>query len=111
MGSRAGTPSSAGGVTVVGLGPGDFDRIPPDTQPLLATPPRPPPAAEQLPRRRDVETCDDLYERAESFSEVYDAIAERVVEAAPVVYAVPGSPLVGEFAVSLIQREAARRGL
>ena len=118
MGPRAGTPSSAGGVTVVGLGPGDFDRIPPDTQSLLSDPANRVivrtlhhPAAEQLARRRDVETCDDLYERAESFSEVYDAIAERVVEAAPVVYAVPGSPLVGEFAVSLIQREAARRGL
>lgn len=118
MGSRTGTPSAAGGVTVVGLGPGDFDRIPSDTQSLLADPANRVivrtlhhPAAEQLAQRRDLEACDDLYERAGTFADVYEAIAERVVGAAPVVYAVPGSPLVGEFAVPLIQLEAARRSV
>ena len=42
----------------------------------------------------------------ESFDEVYRAIADRVLDTAsngPVVYAVPGSPLVGEFAVRMLR--------
>ena len=60
------------------------------------------PAASELAGRREVTTCDDLYEAAETFEEVYDAIVDRVMEAAetgPVVYAVPGSPLYGERTV------------
>jgi tetrapyrrole methylase family protein/MazG family protein len=49
-----------------------------------------------------VVACDDLYETGAGFEDVYRAIADRVLDAArmgSVVYAVPGSPLVGEFAV------------
>jgi len=46
---------------------------------------------------------DDEYERHESFNDVYDAIAKRLVAAAhqhgEILYAVPGSPLVLEQAV------------
>jgi tetrapyrrole methylase family protein/MazG family protein len=51
---------------------------------------------------REVVACDDLYETGAGFEDVYRAIADRVLDAArmgSVVYAVPGSPLVGEFAV------------
>lgn len=60
------------------------------------------PAAAQLAELRNVATCDDLYEAADTFEDVYAAIVERVVGAAAsgaVVYAVPGSPTFGEFAV------------
>ncbi len=59
------------------------------------------PAAEQLAALRQVVTCDDLYE-AGTYPQVYKAIVERVVSASaegPVIYAVPGSPMMGEFAV------------
>jgi tetrapyrrole methylase family protein / MazG family protein len=70
------------------------------------------PAAEQLAGRRPVVSCDDLYERLERFEEVYPAIAARVLETpGDVVYAVPGSPLVGEFAVGELRRLCAERGV
>jgi tetrapyrrole methylase family protein/MazG family protein len=53
--------------------------------------------------------CDDLYEAHESFDDVYSAIASRVIDLAvdgPVVYAVPGSPTIGEFAVHRIRERA-----
>lgn len=64
------------------------------------------PAAAELAAVRVVQTCDDLYQHA-TFEEVYDAIADRVVEAAQqgkTIYAVPGSALVGELAVARLRR-------
>jgi tetrapyrrole methylase family protein/MazG family protein len=64
------------------------------------------PAAAELAAVRVVQTCDDLYQLA-TFEEVYDAIADRVVEAAQqgkTIYAVPGSALVGELAVARLRR-------
>ena len=103
-------------ITIVGLGPGDFDRVPEPVKSLLLDPRRTVvvrtehhPAARQLADLRDVIFCDDLYESGDTFDDVYEAIADRVVEASKsghVVYAVPGSPLVGEFAVrKLLERD------
>ncbi|MET0565826.1 MAG: nucleoside triphosphate pyrophosphohydrolase [Acidimicrobiia bacterium] len=104
-------------ITVTGLGPGDLDRIPTAVRSILLDPGRvvivrtqEHPAAEQLAASRDVVTCDDLYEVGSSFENVYRAIADRVLETAsngPVVYAVPGSPLVGEFAVRMLLKSGA----
>ncbi|MFO7300192.1 MAG: nucleoside triphosphate pyrophosphohydrolase [Actinomycetes bacterium] len=100
-------------ITVVGLGPGDYDRLPESTRSLLEDPGVTVvlrtvrhPAAERLASLREVVPCDDLYERSETFEDVYDAIAGRVADLSakgPVVYAVPGSPLMGEFAVTRIR--------
>ena len=57
------------------------------------------PAARHLSELREVESGDDLYETADTFDVVYRQLAERVVEAAavaPVIFAVPGSPYIGE---------------
>ena len=99
-------------IVVTGLGPGDLDRIPGPVQAILLDPERVVilrtqhhPAAEQLARLRAVDFCDDLYESSEVFEDVYRAIAARVLAAGqsgPVVYAVPGSPMVGEFAVRFL---------
>ena len=99
-------------ITVVGVGPGDLDRVSPSVLDLLQDPGRTiiartnrHPALAQLAERREVVFCDDLYDSATTFEEAYSSIAGRVVEAAgvgPVVYAVPGSPLIGEFAVRQI---------
>lgn len=103
-------------ITVVGLGPGSLDRVPRPVREILEDPDRivvlrtiRHPAAEQLAARRAVVTCDDLYEEADTFDQVYQAIARRVVDSAAegaVVYAVPGSPLIGEFAVAEIRELA-----
>jgi len=72
------------------------------------------PAAQILADRRDVVTCDDLYDSMDAFDDVYAAIAQRVVDAAakgPVVYAVPGSAIVGERAVPMIRSLAADKSI
>jgi tetrapyrrole methylase family protein/MazG family protein len=103
-------------ITVIGLGPGTLDRVPspvrallldPDTTVVVRTAHHP--AASELGGLRDVVFCDDLYQ-AERFDEVYDAITGRVLAAAAegaVIYAVPGSPMVGEFAVRRILESGA----
>ena len=54
---------------------------------------------------------DDLYEAAATFDEVYGGIVEALVAAAveaapdPIVYAVPGSPLVAERTVDLLRAD------
>ena len=56
----------------------------------------------------DVASYDDLYERAESFEALYDAIVADLIDLAKsapggeVVYAVPGSPVVAERTVELL---------
>ncbi len=102
---------TAGPVRVVGLGPAGLDRVPAGTLDLLMDPAArivvrtlQHPAATELAARREVTSCDDLYEAADDFDGVYAAIADRVLAGeGAVVYAVPGSPLVGERAVSLLR--------
>ncbi len=51
-----------------------------------------------------VVTCDDIYESADAIAAVYDAIVERVTaHDGPVVYVVPGSPLIAERTVELLR--------
>lgn len=104
--------SLLGDLTIVGLGPGSLARLPSSTQAKLLDPETTVivrtlqhPAAAELAAARPVETCDDLYQHV-TFEEVYDAIADRVVEASQrgtTIYAVPGSALVGELAVGRIR--------
>lgn len=99
-------------IRIIGLGPGTLDRLPVPVRALLldeewAVIARTVhhPAAAELAALRDVVFCDDLYEVADTFSDVYAAITQKVVDMSadrPVVYAVPGSPTVGEFAVKQI---------
>jgi tetrapyrrole methylase family protein/MazG family protein len=101
-------------VEIVGLGPGDLDGVPPATRALLedrtvtvVARTVEHPAAEQLAAIRPVIFCDDLYGSHPSFESVYAAIVDRVLAFARqgrVVYAVPGSPAVGEFAAGELRR-------
>lgn len=54
---------------------------------------------------------DDVYEAADDFASVYQEIVRRLLEAAkgdsPVVYAVPGHPMVAERTVSLLLEKEA----
>ena len=99
-------------IDIVGLGPGDLSRIAEPTLRFILDPARTVvartqhhPAAEQLAAQRSVVFCDDLYEDSDDFDVTYTAIADRVLElatAGDVIYAVPGSPRIGEFAVKKI---------
>jgi len=100
-------------VVVVGLGPAGPDLITAAASEALA-----------LPRRRflrtarhpsavavdDATTFDVLYERADTFADVYREITDSLVAAAlaegEVVYAVPGSPLVLERSVRSLLHDA-----
>lgn len=99
-------------VRVVGLGPGDAEDVTGRTWRLindsavvrLRT--RVHPAAESLDH---IQSYDDWYERADSFDELYQAIADDLVTLAAsspnaeVVYVVPGSPVVAERTVELLR--------
>jgi tetrapyrrole methylase family protein / MazG family protein len=103
-------------ITVVGLGPGDLDRVPRWTREALLDPEMTVivrtlrhPAANDLADLRAVVSCDDIYEAGHTFEDVYDAIADRVISAAAVgdvIYAVPGSPRFGEFSVRRLEERA-----
>jgi tetrapyrrole methylase family protein/MazG family protein len=100
-----------GRVVVVGLGPGDPGLISAAAKDALA----------QIERRfvrttrhpsaslaGPADSFDSIYDRAADLDEVYQAIVDHLVresEVQPVLYAVPGSPLVAERTVELLKRD------
>jgi tetrapyrrole methylase family protein/MazG family protein len=111
----------SGQITVIGLGPGDADLRTVGAQRALDAADRVVLRTKEHPGIADIVSderttaCDDIYERAASFNEVYPAIAERVVALASagecVVYAVPGHPRFAERSVFLIQELATGQGI
>lgn len=104
-------------IIVVGLGPAGPELLTAETRSLLSgdTPvflrTRQHPAAGEF---LNAQTFDAIYEKADSFDAVYDAIVERLcAEAADgdVIYAVPGSPFVAERSVAALVASAPRRGI
>jgi tetrapyrrole methylase family protein/MazG family protein len=102
-------------ITVVGLGPAGPAYLTAEAQALVGGATRTylrtgrHPAVEAL---GEFVALDHLYEEADTFEEVYVAIVDELVRAAtelapePIVYAVPGSPLVAERSVELLRRDA-----
>ena len=96
-------------VVVVGLGPAGPELLTAEAAAAIARVPRRwlrtarHPAASAVP---DASTFDGVYESAATFDEVYagivDALAEAAAEHGEVLYAVPGSPVVGERSVELL---------
>jgi len=111
----------SGPVRIVGLGPAGLDRVSNSIRSLLDESSTPVvgrtldhPASVELDALRAVIWCDDLYESSDTFEEVYDAIAARVVDLAlegPVTYAVPGSAFVGERAVAAVRDRCDKAGI
>lgn len=117
----------AGAITVVGLGPGRWEDLTLDAQRTLAKAKLVlcrtlrHPTVDALRARRPalaLDSFDDLYERAESFETLYPAIVAQLLERAaastpgqPLVYAVPGHPLIGEESVRRLRAEAGARGV
>jgi tetrapyrrole methylase family protein/MazG family protein len=108
-------------ILIAGLGPAGLDRIGDGLMQRLLDPAvhvvvrtLQHPAAAELAELRPVTECDDLYESAADFDEAYGAITDRVLGLAAestVVFAVPGSPLVGERTVALIRERAGAAGV
>ena len=99
-----------GRVVVVGLGPAGPDLLTAGTVDAIARVERRflrttrHPAAVAVP---DAQSFDALYETAEAIEDVYQGIVDALVGAAAdageVLYAVPGSPVVAERTVELLQ--------
>ena len=110
-----------GTITIVGLGPGAVGHLSLETMGLLQNCAQVilrtavhPTVAELEKQNVKFTSCDDLYEKAASFEEVYNSVVERVLAAAQngdVVYAVPGSPLVAEKTVVLMRTAAKAQGV
>jgi tetrapyrrole methylase family protein/MazG family protein len=107
-------------IVIVGLGPGDGRYLTREawnvlsqTQHLYART-REHPAIADLPPQVIVESFDALYEQATDFESVYQKIVAILVELGQhtdVVYAVPGSPHVGEATVPAIEQKASELGI
>src|SRR3954452_11731249 len=104
-------------IIVVGLGPGACGQVTLEARDVptatgtvwLRTTTHP--TAAHLPGHLTVESFDYLYEREAEFADIYRQIAETLVARAhgasgevPLVYCVPGHPLVGEASVRHLLR-------
>lgn len=106
-------------LTIVGLGPGDPDHRTLAAVTALARAERIllrtgiHPGVDDLLTDPRVSSCDDLYEAAGEFGDLYDAILDRVVamlNEEDLVFAVPGSPLAGERTVQGLRQASAAAG-
>lgn len=106
-----------GQITIVGLGPGDFGLITLDTwnkitnaDKLILRTAIHPTVADLNKHNVEYTSCDEFYEQGNSFDEVYNNIAQKLITEAKaghnVVYAVPGSPFVAERTVVIIREQA-----
>ena len=126
-GARARSGAKAGPkgeIVVVGLGPGRWDDLTIEARDLLLSAPGVlcrtlrHPTVDALRERRPglaIESFDALYDSADSFAALYPAMVEellsRATQVEPVIYAVPGHPLLGEESVRLLRSEAPARGI
>ncbi len=100
---------------IVGLGPGAWEQVTLEARDVLAAAQtvylrtRTHPTADHLPAHLTIHTFDYLYEREADFAAIYTQIADELLRLAsaappdaPIIYAVPGHPLVGEAAVRAV---------
>jgi tetrapyrrole methylase family protein / MazG family protein len=109
------------GITLLGLGPGDPDKLTREAWAVLVSTDqvwlrtRQHPTVASLPHELKVQSFDELYENGDSFEEVYSVIVEKVLELGKspegVVYAVPGDPFVAEATCPEIAKRARVLGL
>ena len=114
-------------ITILGLGPGSWDDLTIQARAVLAR------AAQESipvyfrtlvhptvgPLKKDlpdllIESFDDFYDESDDWEKLYQGITDTVCELAarqPMIYAVPGHPLIGEFSVQLLHQQARERGL
>lgn len=103
-------------LTIVGMGPGDYryltleaDQALREADCIYTRTLKHPVIGQLVGDKRDIRSFDDLYEAAEDFEQLYNEIVEVLWAASaekPVVYAVPGNPLVAEQTVALLAAKA-----
>jgi tetrapyrrole methylase family protein/MazG family protein len=114
-------------IIVVGLGPGRWDDLTLEAQAVFARASLVicrtlrHPTVVALRRQQPtlvIESFDALYESAESFAELYPRMVEQLFaraaalpEGEPLVYAVPGHPLIAEESVRVLRLRARERGV
>jgi tetrapyrrole methylase family protein / MazG family protein len=114
-------------ITILGLGPGAWDDLTIQARAVLAQ------AAQERttvyfrtlvhptvePLKREIpdlliESFDTFYDESDDWEKLYQRITNTVCELAaskPMIYAVPGHPMIGESSVQLILNRARERGL
>ena len=114
-------------ITIVGLGPGSIYDVTLEAQQVLVDAanheqtvyfrtiihPTVEPLKQDIPTLR-IESFDRLYDKSEDWSSLYGQIATEIctlAEQQPIIYVVPGHPLVGETSVQLVLQLARERGL
>lgn len=114
-------------ITILGLGPGSWGDLTMQARTLLAqaaqeqTPvyfrtlvhPTVEPLQKDLPDLK-IASFDEVYDESDDWEKLYQSITTTVCEVAsrqPMIYAVPGHPLLGESSVQLILAQARQRGL
>src|SRR5437660_8779590 len=114
-------------ITILGLGPGSMGDLTLEAQSVLDQAARDhravylrttlQPIVEALLQRfprLQIESFDRLYDESADWAALYPQIAQEICDVAtkrPVIYAVPGHPLVGEASVQLLLRVARERNL
>lgn len=106
-------------IEIIGLGAGDLDQLPLGVYKKLLSHNRLFLRTKEHPVVKELEkegvgytSFDDIYEANDQFEAVYEEICQRLLEEAndgPVVYAVPGHPLVAERTVQILL-ELQKRG-
>lgn len=109
------------GITLLGLGPGNPALLTRQAWQILESAQeiylrtRAHPVVADLPAQLALFSFDDLYERADSFEEVYTGIVQQILQLGQrpqgVIYAVPGHPLIAEATGPEILRQARQMGL
>lgn len=108
-------------ITIMGLGPGDAGLLTREAWALLESAQvlylrtAVHPTVAELPARLELRSFDALYERAGDFGQVYGQIVDELLARAeagePVLYAVPGHPLVAEATTRRLLAQARERGI
>ena len=115
-------------ITILGLGPGRWDDLTLQARAVLEQAASNDitvyfrtlihPTVEALKREipnLHIESFDSFYDESTSWETLYSRIAEQLCSLAeqqpPVLYAVPGHPLIGEASVQLLLHQAKQRGL
>lgn len=103
-------------LTIIGLGPGAMSYLTMEAYDALIHTPKVwlrtekhPVVADLVAKGASFDSFDYLYDKLETFDEVYEAIAEEVFQMAlkaPVSYAVPGNAFVAERSVELLMKKA-----
>ena len=123
----ADTSTTLPAITILGLGPGSWDDLTLQARATLARA-----AQENIPvyfrtlihptveplkaafPDLHIESFDTFYEEAADWEKLYERITETLCEVAahqPLIYAVPGHPLIGEYTVQLLLKQTRERAL